>query len=119
MKQFNINKTETITDEEVNDLLTTAFEGGINYWCCEVKINTNPHDVKYASEVISNGGTLDIEEDETGETKELNLTNMLKGIVLGMEWAEVDNVQDLMDGYDAETADVIVQYALYGEIVYG
>ena len=116
---IKVNDTEVITDEQMSDLLVAAFEGGINYWCGEVSITKNPKDVEYASEVIASGGTLDIHDDESDATEELNQEKMIKGIVLGMEWAEVDNVQVLMDGHDAETADVIVQYALFGEIVFG
>jgi len=36
-----------------------------------------------------------------------------------MDWGNFATVEELMDNHDAETADVIVQYAIFGEITFG
>ena len=36
MKNYDIITAEIkvkITDEDIDDIMTTAFNGGINYWC--------------------------------------------------------------------------------------
>ena len=75
--------------------------------------------VKYASDVIGYGGKLkltDVEDDD--EVWDLDLPKMLKGIAM---YCQKNNIapSDLMDNYDADTADGIVQYALFDEITFG
>jgi hypothetical protein len=33
MREFNLKHETTITDQTIADLVITAFEGGITYWC--------------------------------------------------------------------------------------
>ena len=59
---------------------------------------------------------IDVEEPE--EKWSLNLKQLLNGIKM---YCESNNVplNSLMDDYDADVADSIVQYALFGQIVFG
>jgi hypothetical protein len=112
------------SNQELSDLLTTAFEGGINYWCKKVEIDLPPLNAPkdfYLSDVISYGGTLKlIDEDEDGESEFLILTaeKMIAGIEQYCKLNAV-NLKDLLDYHDAESADQIVQYALFNELIYG
>jgi hypothetical protein len=118
---IKIEKTLELTNENINDLLVTAFEGGINYWCGKVKIKSIPDgaDVQYASDVISIGGTLELQDIESPDKWDLTLEKMLKGIKWYCEQNGYTNADDLMDNHDADTADAIVQYALFDEVVFG
>ena len=114
-----IFETEVST-EDMEDIMVTALEGGINYWCGRARIVDNPGDKKYASDVVAHGGTLELTDAEDPDEKWiLDQEKLLKGFAKGMEWGRFASAEDLMDAHDAETADVILQYALFDEIVYG
>jgi len=134
MKNFEIEikKTLNISDSDIDSLMVTALEGGINYWCGSATIKRNEDgtmfgltpeyekEVTYASDVISKGGTLvmvDVEEPE--EVWELNLEKFLEGLAMAMEWAKIIDVAEFMDSHDAEYADVLIQNALFKTIVFG
>jgi hypothetical protein len=130
--KVEIVQSHEFSTENINDLICTALEGGINYWCSSAEIvkdkptktfvgvsaedQTNVH---YASDVIGYGGKLTLTDaEDPDETWELDLPKMLKGIKRYCEDRN-ESLSDLMDNHDAETADCIVQYALFDEIVYG
>jgi hypothetical protein len=115
---------------DINDLVSTALEGGINYWCGEAIIKLNPDKtyfgvdpkdadkVQFASDVISVGGTLILHDAESEDKWELTLDKMLQGIKMFCEH-NGKSPENLMDDYDAGDADCIMQYAVMGEIVFG
>ncbi len=101
-----------ITDEEIDDLMVTALEGGITYWCSEARISSKKIEkpYEYASEVISRGGSLQLYDFEEEKWYTLNLAKLLKGLSLSNFDA---------DNYDAGDADEVVQKSIFGEVVYG
>ena len=132
MIEFKITSTQLISEEDINDIMTTALEGGITHWCGRVKINYDKHnniigipenkrvDVNYASDVIGYGGSLtlyDIEKEDGPWV--LTREKFIEGIKLEMKRSDIWSITDLVENHDAETADCIVQYALFGEVVYG
>lgn len=126
MKTFEVqvNKTIKLTQEDIDDIVCTALEGGINYWCCEAEV-VGDYLGDYASDQISRGGKLKLYDAESDDVWELNLDNFLKGFKLWVEegYDEYNAVQE--DGtvdcceIDAACADEIVQFALFDEIVFG
>lgn len=115
MKNVEITITKKFTQEDIDDIMVSALEGGITYWCgrCEV---VGEYLGEYASEQLSRGGKLilhDTEDDE--ETWELDLEKLQKGIKRAIEEDAWDGD---MNNYDEVTADIIVQYALFDEIVF-
>ena len=113
---FDIAIKKTITQENIDDILATALEGGINYWAVSARPKDKDYKgADYGHEVVSRGGILIIATEE-GEKHELNLENLTKGFQL---FADSNSNIDFMEDYDAVTADCIVQLALFGEIVYG
>lgn len=120
-----IEKNLEFTDENIDDLMVAGLEGGINYWCGEAKVkegsmSEEAYDkIKYASDAISKGGTLILFDAESTDKWELTLEKMLKGIKWYCEKNGYTDADDLMDNYDADSADAIVQYALFDEIVFG
>jgi hypothetical protein len=128
--KVSIEQIHEFTSEDINNLVVTALEGGINYWCRKAVIKLNlagEYDgitdedlpkVDFASDAIGYGGTLILHEDETGEKLELTNEKMLKGIKMYCE-DNNESLSELLDNHDAFTADSIIQYALFDEIVYG
>lgn len=118
-KKFTVKceKQFTITSEDIDDIMCDALESGIGYWCGRAKVN-GEYLGEYASDQISRGGSLtlyDIEDDD--EKYVLDLVKFLNGYRLAIEQGYFSG--DLDDDYDAGTADVIVQLAIFGEVVYG
>ena len=122
--------------QEIADLMVTALEGGINYWCGKARMMVSSqsskdlfprfegvlacddNNVLCASDVIAYGGKLVLRDiEDPTEVWVLDSEKMLKGI--GMYCSE-NNISpsELMDDYDADTADAIVQYGLFNELVY-
>lgn len=118
-------KSLNITDEEINDLMATAFEGGINYWCGGVKLKEGSltpeqkEKIKYISDAISLGGTLILEDAESSDTWELTKDKFLAGVVKTLVWGNYLDASELIDNHDAETTDILLQYALFDEIIFG
>jgi hypothetical protein len=130
-KRFEIRTKITVylTQQDIDDIMVSAFEGGINYWCRRVVVQGD-YLGKYASEQISRGGKLAIWLDEPFEDDKtcyvLDRDKFLAGFKL---WIESDgdsyDTIDDSDGsvdcgqIDAICADEIIQYALFGEVVFG
>lgn len=118
----HIEMDVTISQQDIDNLMCTALEGGINYWCREAKV-VGEFLGEYGSEQISRGGSLLLRDAETDERWELTLEKFLKGIELYIKENGRVMIEDfkLMDygELDAGDADCIVQYALFGKLVYG
>lgn len=134
--EITIKKTFNITDEQLDEIMCTALEGGITYWCDEAKV-VGDYLGEYAHEQIARGGQLILSDSEEGKTYELNKEKLLKGLELYLtnggdaETASreiVDTAEVAVPTYeytidtcevDAAVADEIVQYALFGDVIYG
>ena len=121
---LTIKKEIKVTQEDIDDIMCAALEGGICYWCCKAEV-VGEYLGEYASEQISRGGTLKLHDSEEDEVYELTRDKLLKGIKLaygGGYFAEYE----WCDGFvldccqiDAEVADAIVQLALFDDVIYG
>ena len=134
--EITIKKTFNITDEQLDDIMCAALEGGITYWCDEAKV-VGDYLGEYVHEQIARGGQLILSDSEEGKTYELNKEKLLKGLELYLtnggdaETASreiVDTAEVAVPTYeytidtcevDAVVADEIVQYALFGDVIYG
>jgi hypothetical protein len=132
MDKFKVEITlsHEFSTQDINDLVVTALEGGINYWCGKAVINKDrdgkiigvsdedQEKVNYASDVIGYGGSLTLHDAESSDKWKLTRDSMLKGIKMFCEDRCTDPAE-LIDNHDAGDADSIVQYALFDELVYG
>ena len=113
----NINVVVDVPDSFLADILVTAFEGGSNYWLDSVSIKDKPdtpHKNLFNSEIISMGGTLYCDSEDNGRAV------LTKESLLGaVEWYIGINGLGVLDDHDAQDSDTILQYALFGEVVYG
>lgn len=117
-----------ITSQDIDDIMITALEGGINYWCNRVEV-VGDYLGRYPSEQISRGGTLRLYESDDGIVFDLTQENFLEGVKLYME--EVTNSSNILDtneegeccidpsNVDAIVADAIIQFAVAGYLMYG
>lgn len=110
-----------LTNEDIDDIMCAALEGGINYWCGKAKV-VGKYLGEYASEQISRGGTLKLYDGESGEEFELTKEKFIKGLTKHLEDGRSGLIsQGMIDtgALDACDADAIIQYALFDEVVYG
>jgi hypothetical protein len=121
-----------ISDQLIDDTLVTALEGGITYWAIsaeptfwpEGKSKMFPDHDPWASEVLTMGADLLIKVDPDLDDSEKNpyrLTKaaMVKGIRKYCEMRHITPAAIDNDPVDAEGADVIVQLAIFGEVLFG
>jgi hypothetical protein len=108
-----------VTEEDVDNIMVGAIEGGINHWAYVQRGFTDkPKEVplsQWCTKVLLEGGTIVLEDvEDPSETWELTLSKFLVGLQRNIKVHNND-----FDTYDAEDYDRIIQYALFGEIVYG
>jgi hypothetical protein len=129
MKDYiEVIATLRIPNKKIKDLLTTAIEGGPNYWAC-LKLPEGWKE-KYGSveEIPFENGDIEVYDCKTVELLGvLNLATVRTGLQLmansedmkGRKVPERHFKNILVDNDDAETADVFLQLAVIGEVVYG
>lgn len=114
MKTFEIKTVQVVTQEQIDDVVTTALEGGISYWCDGVRIKEGfepKEEYKYLSDVLTRGGLLELYDSEDDLWLTLDLEYIIK-YAGQMEF----NFED----YDAIDADALIQRAVFeGEVIYG
>lgn len=111
-----------LTPEDIDDIMVTALEGGINHWCDKAEV-VGKYLGEYASDQISRGGTLWLHSLEDNNVHVLTLNKFLDGV---QQWLEKEKPFEIFNDYrldisaiDAPEADIIIQYALFYEIIYG
>lgn len=118
----------------IDTLLENALEGGSTYWVSRVEVLGDwPALAEYASEVVSRGGRLRFfvndEWDGTVKAFDLDLAGYVAGLVrygterYGAIPVAIETDDGRTTGYfdvqDAEQGDMVLQYALFGNLVYG
>lgn len=110
-----------LTQQDIDDIMVAALEGGINYWCQEVEV-VGKYLGEYASGQISRGGSLILHDADSSDKWELTLEKFLNGVKLyfedGCRVQVEDSCIDAGD-VDANDADCIVQFAIFGKVVFG
>ena len=135
-----VNVKIKVTSSEIDNIMCTAIEGGINYWCDGYYgsggdfslLPENQVEIKYEWEHLVYGGYLTMTEDTSdldssnfdkdgnllinGMTHKLDQEKFMKGLQM---WIDKHHVTTIDTGdIDADDADCIVQYALFGELKY-
>lgn len=128
----------TLADQQCYDLMCTASEGGINYWCDIVSRKGQMRDDSQIPNIISfeadvEDGPVSCDHPEIA-AQEISRFMIDPGMIRdGMRrllapGAKIspairnDAVLQLVDpehAADADTADAIVQFAVFGELVFG
>lgn len=119
---LTITRTITITNQDIDYIMDIALEGGITRWCDEIWVFGEPLGQR-ASEQISRGGTLML-YPKCGLVDNLTREKFLNGIQQAIEvgyysaygWCDANEIDTC--NVEAEVADGIVQFALFGAIIY-
>ena len=111
----------SLTQQDIDDIMVAALEGGINYWCRKAEV-VGEYLGEAASDQISRGGILILHDAESAQTWKLTLGKFLNGVKLyfeqGCHVQVEDNAIDTCD-IDAGDADCIIQLAIFEEVVFG
>ena len=127
-----------ITDEQLKEVLCTIFESGIS-WLSEYDVNkesTNKCEFSYENAAFEDGELTiyvdePFEDDENGNGIEeyyLTKEKLLKGIKMYIEDTDVpynilckEDGKTVLDLYniDGDVADIVLQYALFDDYIYG
>jgi len=113
-----------ITEENIENIIVTALEGGCNYWlgiiCKKAQFADKPKGeptATWVTKLLLEGQEIECfdVEDTTEPHWTLTLEKLLKGITLHVE--ERPEFIDI-DDWDADNADCAIQCALFGKLVY-
>lgn len=125
---ITIERSHEVNEDMIADWLITAFEGGSNYWISHIEYS-DPELAYEASAQHENiaayacpeywvgGGCITIYVDEPGfEEKTINLETLAEAArkVRPVIFARLEN-----GTYDADDADIVLQYAMFDEVVFG
>lgn len=127
MNKYTFTKTFTYDDSDIIDVISSAIYD-IGYWACidndtEVWRKTSDsldddhtfEDVFF--EILKNGQAVElIDVEDAEEVWELTLDKLVHGMQLAVEQNYWDGDIDNLDG---EVGDIIFQFALFDEIVFG
>ena len=127
MGKYILTKTFEFYDEDIVDIISFAIYD-IGYWACidndtEVWHKTSDsldkdhtfEDVFF--EILNNGPAVElIDVEDAEEVWELTLEKLLHGIQLAINNGDWNGDRDELDG---AIGDVVFQYALFDEIVFG
>lgn len=127
MNKYSVTPTFTFSDEDMIDIISSAVYD-INYWAC---INNDTNEWWDARSEMPKGYTFEdlmyhilkagnrvlmFDAEDEDEVWYLTLDKLLKGIKLTIENGHWSGDMDDIDG---QVGDIIFQYALFDEIVYG
>lgn len=108
--------------EQREDLFITCVEGGCNYWAIfqNVKTNGEPFSTTLF-QIIINGGKIDIfDAEDSSEHLGFVTRKMIDYGEKLMALKEPEHFKDIVkEQWDATTADVWLQFIVFGKIVYG
>lgn len=119
---FDATQPVTVTTKDVETILVTALEGhAVLAWCGSVELEDPLGD--YVSEHVARGGEATIITVD-GDKVYLNAAKLVHGLhqwfLEGYDTKGVVNDGEIdTSEIDGETADAILQYAVFGELVYG
>jgi hypothetical protein len=116
-----------LTEEDIENIIVTAIEGGINYWGHikrrVIDWTDKPKNVppsQWATKLLLEGKSVTIVEcDEDSDevvNHELTLEKVIQGFAKNYKERPWDN--NIETG-DADTASCIIQYAIFDDVVYG
>lgn len=114
-----------VDTQRLEDLLCTALEGGCDYWA-KIKKGSfaegkSASDYEYWHlEAIFDGGTIVVQDWQDASTKaEIGLPELMEGLQqLASEYPR-HYCDWLREDDDAETADIFLQLACFGEVMFG
>jgi hypothetical protein len=125
---MKITIEQSFTKNDLLNIMTTGLEGGIGYWAC--LNNDTPEFDEFdklnmllserVAEILWRGGSVELFDTDynynDADKWELTLDKVVKGII---KFMETDSKTFEIDDLDALDCDKIIQYGLFGELVFG
>ena len=122
-----------LMEDDVEDIVCTAIEGGIGYWCCldnttdafEEAPDDEPTAITAAKVLLDGGKIRLLDEEDEDKPYFLDIEALMQGFRLWIErgydyyGAVACNGEVDVEQIDAPAADAIFQLALFGDVVYG
>ena len=109
-----------ITDQQVDDLLCGAFEGGSNYWYTIDNVTTPYKGYAHEAWRKADRGILITDNEDPAEYKGyLNRNTVKTGLALMAkeyphQWKDFKT-----ENFDADTSDVFLQLCVLGAVIFG
>lgn len=126
MEPIKVKVEHTVSPQLLSDVLSAAFEGGSNYWLNGVKVLRTPPagaDYLFLADYPRLGGSLDlvVDEPDTLDRRPLEIDAERLAIALQLLAEQFPSLAvDLVaEDYDAACADVFLQLAAFGEVIFG
>jgi len=130
--KFEVKKELTITTQDIVDYVLCCEAGGFDYWAeiCykdedygaakarlleQGKSNADLCYEEVLAEILEHGDKLTVYDREDDKDYELTMERLLGGWKKYIE----ERGNDDFDEYDANDADGILQYAIFGDCIYG
>jgi|ERR1035437_11028053 hypothetical protein len=108
-----------VTDQMIEDTLISGFEGGSNYWL-QIRNDKTPMGRNYIKTLMNKG--LAVEDQTTGKQYLLTKAKVMRGVKL-MAQSGNDTQHHfykmVFNEGDAITGDVLLQFSILGECLYG
>ena len=124
-----INRRLEISDELIGDILCSAFEGGIIYWANNISCKDNKDMEKvggwkheYLTRTKKKDAVMYIHDAETGEKYPITKKSIIDALqkMDSPEYKYTNTLERILYGdWDADDADIVVQTACFGKIVFG
>lgn len=126
--EITLKKKVIINQEDIDDIMCTALDGGITYWCYGAQSIMSAewmreNKIKFLSDVTGRGGDI-VLTTEDGDFI-LTLQAFYNGLQKLIDESGEYYLESTNDGLkidtseiDADIADLIIQYAIFGKLVY-
>ena len=114
---FGVSVSTKVTQEELNDILTAAVEGGTGYWA-EVR-NYKWENVPVVTVELRETDRLSAVKPGWHFVSAMDILAVLPQIAENSGQASGWNIREIVENHDAEIADIAVQLVLFGEVIYG
>ena len=128
MNEYLFTKKIGLTEEDISDILCSCIEGGSNYWC---QIQNDGEEWDEVEKELPDDSTIedcimalwnrgyalrvvDEEDDNEYEISFKDFLDAIQSVIDDGTW-DGDDVCDV----DGEVGDCIMQYATFGEVIYG
>lgn len=117
---LNVTIAFKLSEGSLHDHVTSAIEGGSNYWA---RIDVGKHEPGWRNYFTAKFTIIEDSDEKAGAIQgnsyELTLDKLKAGLQVMADKYPHHFVDIIRETGDATTGDVLVQCALFGEIVYG
>lgn len=121
---ITIHKIFLVTEDDIDTIMSCALDGGITYWCDKAEV-VGEYLGEYASDQIARGGSLRLHDSVEDKWHTLDVKTLLDGVKKAAydcyfseyNWVDFAGINSCQ--IDADVADVIIQLALFGDVIYG